>query len=123
MLNGAPGTPRADVLMSSPLFPGGSRVPDFSDWLLKLHPRVFAREPNNSDVQALQRVELLCYPEDHRCQYGCEKERRLCHSCELPICKDCQLCLQANQVVPVGLMNDNWYGYVERFIYQQPKNT
>ena len=80
---------------------------------------VFAREPNNSDVQALQRVELLCCPEDHHCQYGCEKDRRLCHGCELPICIDCRLCLQANQVVPVGLMNDNWYGYVERFIYDQ----
>jgi len=26
--------------------------------------------------------------------------------------------MKANEIVPIGLSNDNWYGYVERFIYE-----
>ena len=105
--------------MGSPLSDGAHRVPDFSDWLLTLDPSAVANAPEGGDLQHLSTTSLLCCPEDHRCKHTCVAEERLCASCEIPVCLTCRLALQENKVVPIGLMNDNWYGYVHRFIYEQ----
>ena len=103
----------------SPLSEGGHRVPDFSDWLLTLSPELLANAEAASDAYQLGVTPLLCCPEDHRCKHTCVEDKRLCASCELPVCRECRIGLQANIVVPIGLINDNWYGYVDRFIYEQ----
>ena len=62
---------------------------------------------------------LLCCPEDHRCEKGCVQKKTLCEACEIPICRECRLKMLANEPSPMALVNDNWYGYVEAFIYEK----
>ena len=38
--------------------------------------------------------------------------------CELPVCYDCQLCLLQKQVSPMGLMNDNFIGFLDPWTYE-----
>ena len=61
---------------------------------------------------------LLCCPEDHRCTHGCKTAHTLCRSCELPVCLECQVCLQSTQVSPMGLINDNFIGFLDPRIYE-----
>ena len=78
-----------------------------------------ASAANNDALKNLQHTALLCCPEDHKCAEGCALEKLLCRQCEVPVCRECRLKLQQNEICPLGLMNDNWYGYVARFIYEQ----
>ena len=117
---------------SSPLaYIGHShRNADFSDWQLWLHPDVMNALSDTSgtapvqysvDVRELQHIALLCCPEDHRCVKDCVSnvsKKLLCASCQLPVCRHCQIALQKNEIVEIGLCNDNWYGYVDRWIYE-----
>ena len=73
-------------------------------------------EPESS-LDFLRNDQLLCCPEDHRCQYKCPEQKLLCRSCEVPLCAECRFGLQKNDSVPIALSNDNWYGYVEEWIY------
>ena len=104
--------------IGSPLSACGSRVPDFTDWLLHAHPDVLATLPPGGSLEYLRDIPLLCCPEDHRCRHSCSELKLLCRSCEIPVCKECQHGLQNNEIVPIALSNDNWYGYVERWIYE-----
>ena len=38
-------------------------------------------------------------------------------TCEIPICRDCRRALVANRIGEMVLCNDNWYGYVDPFMY------
>ena len=66
----------------------------------------------------LQETPLLCCPEDHRCKRGCKAAQTLCRFCELPVCLECQLCLQKKQLSPMGLMNDNFIGFLDPWVYE-----
>ena len=105
---------------------GAQRTPDFDDWRLWLHPELAVQEglqrqgtKYSRDVHDLQGVALLCCPEDHQCTNECVVQKYLCPKCRLPVCRDCQISLQRNAIVPLGLCNDNWYGYVDRWLYEQ----
>ena len=76
------------------------RNADFSDWHLHLHPDVIeaARTTNSSaglnnpqELLELEKVPLLCCPEDHRCRFRCAERKLLCSSCEVPVRMKCQL--------------------------------
>ena len=62
---------------------------------------------------------LLCCPEDHVCKHDCVSKKLLCRSCEIPLCAECKLKLETVPIVPKGLANDNWHGYVDAWIYEQ----
>ena len=57
-------------------------------------------------------------PEDHHCPSGsCKADKELCEKCRLPICRDCQIQLWANKIPAIALMNDNWQGYLDAWVY------
>ena len=105
--------------------------PNFDDWQLCIHPEWFARLKNTVEkkplssasidaIVELAKSSLLCCPEDHQCVHAdCVRDRYLCPQCKVPICRSCQLFLQQNSVGPEMLINDNWIGYIEDFIYQK----
>ena len=112
----------------SPLaFSGSSsRNADFTDWQVWLHPQVRAEAEGSllrdahiysEDVLDLDATALICCPEDQVCEQGCEVDKFICRRCQIPVCRECQLVLQRNEVIPKGLANDNWIGYVEQWIY------
>ena len=115
----------------SPLaFSGNNhRNADFTDWQLWLHPDVREEAELVADLGA---TPLICCPEDQACEQGCKDYGYMCRRCRIPVCRECQLLLKANEVIPKGLANDNWIGYVEQWIYDNevtwmekrcPRNT
>ena len=110
---------------------GGARAlakcPDFSDWQLCLHPqwmdlvRAAHQRPEHVTVAYLENLApntFLCCPEDLCCEHGCAVEKLLCPRCRVPICRECQILLARNRISPHGLINDNWYGYVDSWIFE-----
>ena len=85
---------------------------DFSDWQLRWHPELIA-EASVPDVVDMASSALLCCLEDHRCARDCSSAKFLCRSCEIPICRSCALALKPNQISTMGLMNNNFYGYLD----------
>ena len=73
----------------------------------------------HADLEDLRQDGLLCCAEDHWCEKGCVPKKLLCSQCQIPLCRECVFSLLANEVCPLALINDNWYGYAERFIYEQ----
>ena len=83
-----------------------SDVADFKDWLVTL--------PGYGD--------LLCCPEDHRCQANPQHpaQRTLCQHCEVPLCNDCLWHLgQKGEMPPLSLCNDMWSGYSPARLHEQ----
>ena len=67
----------------------------------------------------MMHTSLLCCPKDHTCSNKeCSSQRYLCPECKVPLCKSCMLTLQDSSIGPQMLINDNWIGYIEEFIYQ-----
>ena len=95
---------------------------DFTEWQLEWVPeqeaieleRQRAGKSYHLDVNTL----LLCCPGDHRCEESCKSDRKLCRLCELPVCYDCQLCLLQKYMSPIGLMNENFIGFLDPWIYE-----
>ncbi len=103
----------------SPLHPRGTgmRSANFADWNLTLHESVW-KEGCSKEIEALKNARLLCCPEDQRFIGSCVETKKLCKRCEVPVCKYCWQEMMQNRVVNIGLINDNWYGYVENWIYE-----
>ena len=107
-------------------FRGPDASPDFSDWSLMLTKSLVdaylrecpEREDDAEALRALTSDALLCCPEDLRCLVSNHGDKDVCLSCQIPICKFCQVILQRDEVVPLGLANDNWHGYIKRWIYE-----
>ena len=102
------------------------RQADFDDWQLWLHPEVRVEAESallhdnhvySEDVLDLVNTSLICCPEDHVCENSCQARKFLCRKCQIPVCRECQLLLQKKVVIPKGLANDNWMGYVDMWIY------
>ena len=104
--------------------------PDFSDWRLYLTDDFpvdhWCSDSANTgesnwiaDVQELREEGLLCCPEDHRCKHGCPAKQRFCPECEVPVCRECQLCMGKNEKSPIALTNDHWYGYPADWILKE----
>ena len=116
----------------SPLAPRGCgasdvRSPDFTDWQLHLHPNWVQQIAASSeqfhgiclkDLQTLSQEALLCCPEDQWCDGDCVSKKLLCHRCRVLICRECCKFLSANAVIPEGLVNDNWQGYIDAWVYE-----
>ena len=103
----------------SPLAFRGHTQPhvDFQDWQLRWHPDLIA-EGSVPDVLDMASVYILCCPEDHRCARDCVQARVLCQFCEVPICRSCRRSLQSNHIAPMSLINDNFYGYLDPWIWE-----
>jgi hypothetical protein len=71
------------------------------------------------EVEDLLKDDLLCCPEDHYCKNDCKETKMLCEECHIPICRSCQKQLCAHQKIIRGLANDNWWGYVQDWIFEQ----
>ena len=99
---------------------------DFAEWQLHWAQEQIEREQEykrlgeeyQADVLEMKKTPLLCCPEDHRCKGSCRANKTLCRMCELPVCVDCQYALQRNQLSPTGLMDDNFIGFLDPWIYQ-----
>ena len=103
--------------------------PNFEDWQLRLHHSVMdaaeiaqkfdntsANRKRYEELAHLAESSLLCCPEDLRCQHGCVADKTLCRDCEVPVCFECEHALNENVIGIQVLCNDNWYGYVHKFI-------
>ena len=107
----------------------GVAGPDYSDWQVRFAPEAIDEflklqgdnitSVDATSYKALEHEVLLCNPEDHYCEHGCVEQKHLCLQCYIPICVDCMLCLQRKQEIPAGFTNDNWYGYIEKWIFEQ----
>ena len=87
-----------------------SRDTNFADLKLRWAPDERHRE---AELKA-----FLCCPEDHSGKWNCKAEQTLCSSCELPVCMECQLCLQKNQLSSMALLNDNFIGFLDPWVYE-----
>ena len=68
----------------------------FEDWLLTVP---FAEEA----------IDIVCCPEDQHCEEGCEKHRRCCPKCELPVCRECERAMRQRGTAAMptaALVND-----------------
>ena len=116
----------------TPLAPAGqgranAASPDFTDWELLVHPDLRGRlEQQQDGLAGVQLNELeefcitpiLCCPEDQRCCFDCRAKRLLCPFCTVPVCEECRMVLHQNKIIPQGLINDNWFGYVQSWVYE-----
>ena len=75
-------------------------------------------EKYQADVLEMGKTPLLCCPEDQKCKRSCKSDKTLCRFCELPVCLECQICLQKKQLSPMGLMNDNFIGFLDPWVYE-----
>ena len=98
------------------------RNPDFSEWRLRIHPEILDGIATKRDpyinAQELAADELLCCPEDHRCHRTCVHEKLLCSECWIPVCVDCSVAMWKNTIAPMSLVNDNFHGYLDSWLYQ-----
>ena len=109
--------------------PNDISSPDFSDWMVHLSESiswtgVSVESPKNKiefedEADELRKEGLLCCPEDYICTQGCHNDKKLCLKCQIPMCKDCRLCMRNNKKSPVASTNDNWVGYAQNWIYEQ----
>jgi hypothetical protein len=109
-----------------PLAPSGNQgagdvvTPDFTDWQLWIHAELFQKR--SDIVKGLRylhdgNIPLLCCPEDHECEDGCVEQKRLCRYCRIPICARCREAMYRNEIPAMALMNENWQGYIQQWIY------
>ena len=99
---------------------------DFAEWQPRWAPEQSERESERqrigqkyqADVLEMGQTPLLCCPEDHKCKGSCKTDKTLCRMCEFPICLESHMCLQKKQLSPMGLMNDNFIGFLDPWIYQ-----
>ena len=102
------------------------RNPDFSEWRLRIHPEIINAletniDPNSRQYQNANELaadELLCCPEDHHCHRTCVREKLLCPECWIPVCTDCSIAMWKNTIAPMSLVNDNFHGYLDSWLYQ-----
>ena len=66
------------------------------------------------------RGEILCCPEDIRCDICQPKTHQLCGRCEVPVCRSCitRMTQKFHAAVPQALTNDNWLGYPSELLYK-----
>ena len=88
--------------------------PDFSDWLLRFSSTLRAKRPDLGDLES---AGLLCCPEDQTCRHQCETRGEICEACQIPLCSTCVQSLERGEIIPQGLGNDNWIGYVAAWMY------
>ena len=64
-------------------------------------------------------MQLICCPEDLRCEHCTANALHLCEACEVPLCRSCveHMCKQNACAVPEALANDNWFGYPTELLY------
>ena len=99
---------------------------NLADWELRWAEDVRAREAERKEMKEKYQADvlemgdkpLLCCPEDHRCKGNCKAAKTLCGNCELPVCLECQICLQKKQLSPMGLMNDNFISFLDPWVYE-----
>ena len=86
---------------------------DFDTWIWK---RRLEFTNNSAEV-----CEVLCNPEDVRMTGRCKHPKEnLCRFCEIPLCQDgYKYCKpQHVGVIPMGLGNDNFWGFTTGILYQ-----
>ena len=118
-----PGTPLAQT--GNATYPNDVSTPDFTDWQMKFcHSAIdeFISEQeqkghkfnatNVEDLHKLKETYLPCCPEDVKCSRNNHVPSELCLDCQFPLCRSCRGALQSSRVVPMGLANDNWCGYL-----------
>ena len=99
--------------------------PDFTDWLLRFNPDAIRQHSHQeqlseAETQALLLFgNILCCPEDVVCRRDSFTGSELCLGCEFPVCRSCMVMLCQNEVVPAGLCNDNWIGYIHKWIMEK----
>jgi len=86
---------------------------DASEWQQRLELGQRRRRLSRKGPSALS-MRILCCPEDIECDEH-PRGSYICDACRVPVCRDCRrkLCMERRfQCVPMGLANDNYYGYI-----------
>ena len=93
-------------------------APNFKDWQVTIAQTALEEFP---DLATIAPDGFLCCPEDQLCLHECETKepKQLCKYCQVPICTKCIMSLEADTIIPHGLCNDNWHGYIQEWIYKQ----
>ena len=64
-----------------------------------------------------RRVPLLCCPEDVERDPSCtHDDTELCERCKIPLCARCRGAMRRRKAIPMGLCNDNFWGYTTDII-------
>ena len=94
--------------------------PDFSDWQLTMAmDKMQCQGDVRKRLRAIEGALLLCCPEDHECANSdCVAKKRLCNECKVPLCTSCLRDVAAGLVPPRALMQNNWQGYIEKWMYE-----
>ena len=105
---------------------------NLDDWYVDVDPMLLAKlrllsNWHESDLYAMDELSrsrhaemrLICCPEDHMCVKDCKENKKLCAECVIPICKECREALTSKRIPPKILSNDNFYGYIEKWIFEQ----
>ena len=105
-------------------------APNFTDWQVSLQAEAVedyitteraSRKLGDGEIEDVRKLagcSLLCCPEDVQCSVGGHSKEALCLKCRFPVCKSCRYELQNGVIIPAALGNDNWYGYVQEWIYE-----
>ena len=103
-------------------------APNFTDWQVRLQAGAVEEyiseqdtslsDDDRKDLRKLKDCVFLCCPEDVKCTGSAHEAGTLCLDCKFPICRSCGMQLQKGAIIPAGLGNDNWYGYIQEWIYE-----
>jgi hypothetical protein len=64
-------------------------------------------------------LQVLCCPEDVRCDGAHPPGVHMCERCEAPVCNDCYYQLYKRHKLPrYGICNDLWIGQIDEYIYK-----
>ena len=103
-----------------------SPITDLEEWRVTWHEDVVARERARLEAGEIQRSGvldiggsyLLCCPEDQISERTCKAAKKLCRECQIPMCVSCQLSLRQNRLFPTALLNDDFIGYLDPWMYR-----
>ena len=63
--------------------------------------------------------EVMCNPEDVIRSLHCRHdENSVCSRCQIPFCRECRRLTTQNQKIPKALTNDNFIGYMNRYLVE-----
>ena len=76
--------------------------------------------PGGGGPELREEFTVICCPEDAQ-TCGKHAPDRLCGNCQIPICVNCIQAFQRHSqapVIPMGLCNDNLFGYITDVVYK-----
>ena len=107
----------AEYKTHGPWYEAEELKPDNNEWQRSIR---VAGKVYGKTLPFVRTDRVMCCPEDvERCRQCRSSEDEICGDCEVPLCKDCMIAFRYSpHVLPMGLCNDNLWGYTTSIIYQ-----